>query len=289
MAGGFAAETEPAKYPGLKELRVVADVNAVTPGEDFFVGLWFRHEEGYHTYWKSPGIVGVPAIVDWKNLPKGFSPGEIQWPAPQKTLMASLNAWGYETDTCLLIPIEVPADLRGRKEITLKGRIGWMCCATSCHPGHHDFSMTLPVNQAGKKTIDKKWSAVFDDSRKRFPQAASEGWKFMAEEINADTIQLVIHAPTESEAIDWSKVYFFSDDNQVDSDEPQKISELSGRRGAVFTFSRPDFAPKNPLQLSGVLHYPDGWPNLDHHPWMIASAPWPGYEEPSTDGSQDQK
>lgn len=273
-----AAETKPAKYPGLKNLQLVTGVDAVVPGQDFTVGLWFQHENAYHTYWKSPGIVGVPAIVKWKDLPEGFEPGEIQWPAPQKTLMATLTAWGYETDTCLLIPMKVPGDLGDRKSVTLQGSIGWMCCATSCHPGSHDFSLTLPVKASAEP--DARWREQFEKSRKRFPEAAPEGWTFAAREIDGRTIQLEVRGPDE---VDWSKVYFFCYDNQVDSDESQLIAILPDSKGAVFTFARPEFAPKHPAELAGVLRYEKGWPSLKGHPWMIASAPWPGYEGGAND------
>ncbi len=274
-----AAETEPVKYPGLKNLQFVTDVNSVAAGESFTAGLWFQHEPDYHTYWKSPGIVGVPAIIKWEDLPEGLEIGEIQWPAPRKTLMATLTAWGYETDTCLLMPVRMPKELGGRKSITLKGRIGWMCCATSCHPGWHDFSLTLPVGDAVES--DAKWAEIFEASRARFPRPAPDGWQYSAREIDARTIQLEVRAP---EAVDWSRVYFFCDDNQVDSDEPQRVAELTAGGGAVFTFTRPEFAPEAPASLSGVLHSPEGWPGLGGHPWVIASAPWRGYESSQTDG-----
>lgn len=284
------AETEPAEYTGLLELQVGTAVNAVQPGDEFLIGLHFRHDKGYHTYWKSPGVVGVPAVVDWQKFPQGFEAGEMQWPAPQKTLMATLNAWGYETDTTLLVPIAVPDNLGDRKEVTFQGRIGWMCCAATCHPGWHDFSLTLPVAGKGEAvTRDEKWEERFEDSRARFPKAAPEGWKFQAMEVAKNKIQLVVQDLSNGEEVDWSKVYFFSDDNQVDSDARQQVTGLSGLRGAVFAFVRPDFAPKNPAQLSGVLHYPDGWPDLDGHPWMIASAPWPEYEEPANDGEDEKE
>lgn len=279
VIGLDAAETEPVKYPGLENLQFVTDVDSVAAGESFVAGLWFQHEEGYHTYWKSPGIVGVPAVVKWEDLPDGVEIGEIQWPAPQKTLMATLTAWGYKSDTCLLMSVKVPKELGGQKSITLKGRLGWMCCATSCHPGWHDFSLTLPVAEAAAR--DEKWARRFEQSRARFPRPAPEGWRFAAREINGNTIQLEVRSP---ESIDWSQVYFFCDDNQVDSDEPQRVAELDGEGGAVFTFTRPEFAPQNPASLSGVLHYAEGWPGLDGHPWMIASAPWRGYEGSQTDG-----
>lgn len=275
MPCGLAAESEPARYPGLREIRLVTDIEAVRPGESFTVGLLLRHEEGFHTYWKSPGIVGVAPHIEWKDLPIGFQPGEIQWPAPQTTKMAQLTAWGYETDTCLLIPFTVPADLGDRESVTLKARIGWMCCATSCHPGWHEFSLTLPVHRDASAQVarDEEWSAIFAESRSRMPVAAPAGWQFTAREVAADSIQLVVHAPADQPGVDFSKVYFFCDDNQVDSDEPQRVAELSGVPGAVLTFTRPEFSPEKPKALSGVLFHPDGWPGTKSR-WIIASAPW---------------
>ena len=270
----------------MKTLQLVTDVNAIRPGEDITVGLWFRHEEGYHTYWKSPGIVGVSAMIQWKDLPEGFEPGEIQWPAPQTTIMATLTAWGYEEDTCLLVPMRVPKDLKGKTEITLKARVGWMCCSKTCHPGWHDFSLTIPVSdpEAKESNLDAKWREQFEISRSRMPLPTPDGWTFSAKEIDKGSIQMVVNAPDKSGAVDWSKAYFFADDNQVDSDEPQVIVEKSGPYGAFFTFARPEFAPENPKVLSGVLYHPDGWPALNGHRWMIASAPWPEYEVPNSDG-----
>jgi DsbC/DsbD-like thiol-disulfide interchange protein len=285
-----AAESAPARYPGLKELRLVTDVEAVRPGDAFTVGLLLRHEPGYHTYWQSPGIVGVPTMIQWKDLPAGVTAGPIQWPAPQTTKMAQLTAWGYETDTCLLVPFQAPADLSGKTEITLKARVGWMCCATSCHPGWHEFALTIPVSQdrAAPVAADPEWSEAFAQSRARLPVAAPPGWQFTAREIDPATIQLIVHAPKVGAGLDFSKVQFYSHDNQVDSDEPQLVADLSGLPGAVFTFSRPEFAPENPPALSGVLFHPDGWPGTKSR-WMIASAPWPGYQVRHGEGEDPEK
>lgn len=292
FAVGHAAESDAAKFPGLRELRLVTDVEAIRPGDAFTVGLLFRHEDGYHTYWKSPGIVGVRAVIDWKDLPEGFTAGDILWPAPQVTKMAQLTAWGYETDTCLLVPFQAPADLKGKTSITLRCRAGWMCCATSCHPGWSDFELTIPISPNPDKPVelDREWRKVFEDSRARFPVAAPEGWSFSAREADKGTIQLIVHSPTNEAAIDFSKAYFFCDDNQVDSDEPQQTAELSGLPGAIFTFVRPEFSPENPPALSGVLYHPEGWPGTaPKSRWMIASAPWPRYQVRHAEGNDPAK
>ena len=104
-----AAESEPVQKPGIKTLQLVSDVNSVVPGKPVSIGLFIQHLPEYHTYWKAPGIVGVPTSITWK-LPEGFTPSPIEWPAPQLTKMADYTAYGYERDVCLLSEIMVPDD-----------------------------------------------------------------------------------------------------------------------------------------------------------------------------------
>ena len=52
-------------------VQLVTAITEITPGEPFLVGLILDTEEGYHTYWKGPGIVGVATNLEW-TLPEGF-------------------------------------------------------------------------------------------------------------------------------------------------------------------------------------------------------------------------
>ena len=278
LGSAGAGESEAGRYTGIAALEVGTDVRSVQPGQKFEIGVFFKHEPKYHTYWKAPGIVGVGATVEWKS-PRGLVVGETRWPAPQTTLMANWIAYGYETDTTLVIPVQVPKTLtpemlNEKGELVFKGQVGWMACATTCHPGWHEFEFSIPVasgqEPAGEGSA--KWRKRFENSRSRYPRPAPDGWTFKAEEVDDDTITLVANAPENSD-LDWSEVYFFSDDNQVNSHEPQKVKPLADGDGFRITLVRPDFAPENPRQLSGVLYRPGGWPGLDR-PWMIAKAPW---------------
>ena len=273
-----ASECEPARYTGVAELQVGTDILAIRPGQAFDVGIFFKHDPKYHTYWKAPGIVGVGATVDWK-LPEGFEIGETRWPAPQKTLMATWIAYGYETDTCLVIPMRAPKTftpemLNDQGELVLKGEIGWMACATTCHPGWHEFEFAIPVADspgAGEKR-DQKWRKRFENSESRYPKAAPEGWSFEVKSLGEKTIQLTARAPEATKA-DWSDVYFFSHDNQVNSHEPQKVEPLKSGAGFQIRLPRAEYGPDDAKILSGVLYRPGGWPGLDR-PWMLAKAAW---------------
>ena len=255
LASGFAAETKPVKKDGL-QLRLVSDQNMVIPGGIITVGLF---------------------------LPTGFSAAEIQWPAPQRTKMAQLTAYGYETDTCLLTEITVPKTIEG-ESVTLKVRAGWMCCASACHPDWQDFEFTLPVSKKDSPTaaeVDAKWAAEFEKSRALFPKASPAAWQFTAKKAGSEReapIDVFFTMKGEGElpeGFDLTEVYFFCNDNQVNSDEAQIMKIDPDRpRTVSLRLAGTDFGPENAKSLSGVLFYPKGWPGLDSK-WIEVSTSWP--------------
>ena len=73
--------------------QFVSELESIQPGVPFTVALHILPDKHYHTYWKYPGIVGLPTSIKWQ-LPKGFRAGEIAWPAPQEDHMAGPPAHG---------------------------------------------------------------------------------------------------------------------------------------------------------------------------------------------------
>src|SRR5262245_53837871 len=65
------------------KIELVSEVTSIVPGKPFYVGLHLQHQPGDHTYWRFPGIVGVPTGIKWE-LPEGFKAGPIEWPEPQR-------------------------------------------------------------------------------------------------------------------------------------------------------------------------------------------------------------
>ena len=265
---GFSAETESGDYPGLTELRLVTDATSVQPGEPITVGLWIRHAEDFHTYWKNPGIVGIATMFDWK-LPEGWTASEITWPTPQKTIMATLTAWGHEGDgTCLLATLTPPKTIEG-SEVALKTRVGWMACARTCHPGWHDFELKLPVSNQVTEP-DEKWATVFQEARAALPQPIPKDWAFSLTEPAKKTegeFTLTIESPEPLPAD--QEGYLFSYDNQIDSDSPQTLRRIDDRT-LELTLIYPSFAPsQRPDAVTGLIHLP-GWEGE----FFEISVPW---------------
>lgn len=254
--------------PGIPEIRLVTEVETIQPGGTITVGLFIRHDEDFHTYWKGPGVVGVPTGITWK-LPKGFSAGPLQWPGPERTKMAKLTAYGYEQDVCLLTEIKVPKDLNS-DTVTIEGKATWMACARTCHPGFGELSITLPVSAETPK-VDKQWAEVFNKSRKLFPSDCPQSWDWSANRLSPDRLELVLYA--DREIAEAEKLYFFCYDNQVHSDEPQTLRVSNEGRTIHIGLARTDFGPESPKALAGVLYHPNGW-GPEKSNWIEVEVPW---------------
>src|SRR5215212_269957 len=100
-------------------IELISEVTSIQPGTSFYVGLHLKHQEHYHTYWKFPGIVGVPTDMAWK-LPPGWKAGPIEWPAPERVMMFQIKAQGYHGEVLLPMKVTPPNDLQSGAKITLE-------------------------------------------------------------------------------------------------------------------------------------------------------------------------
>ena len=120
----------------------MTSVQAVQPGVPFTIALHLHHQPGFHTYWKKPGIVGLPTSIEW-TLPEGFTAGPLQWPAPQIVDMAGHPAHGYKRDVLLLTEITPPKTIVG-DSLAFTGKLAWMACSKECFPGFQTRTVKAP-------------------------------------------------------------------------------------------------------------------------------------------------
>lgn len=269
----FALESDPLSRPGIARVQLVTEVSAIVPGEPFTIGLRLDPLPDHHTYWRGPGIVGVATRLDW-TLPEGFQVGGMTWPPPMQVLMAGIVANGYKGPTLLLTEVTPPADFKDA-EVVIATRASWMACSVSCNPGIADLTLTIPVAKAGENPPrDEAIARDFTKVRESAPKAAPASWSFVPRLAAADRITLTATIPV-LDASTAKTIQFYCDDMQIDSDEPQGIEVLDPEKGVVrLTLVRPEFAPKSPRVLSGVLHCPAGWPGIGST-YLEFSAPWP--------------
>ncbi len=213
--------------PGGLRIRMVSEVTEIRPGEPFYVGLYLQHDPGYHTYWKCPGIVGVPTQIDWA-LPHGFVATELQFPEPERVHMYEILAQGYERDVLIEAKVTPPSNLKPGSKVTVGGKVWWMCCAQECNPDARDLSVTLPVGTGDEIRFDEEWQGIFEEERGR-QALQTETWTASATEQGDDITLVIRHAGGRGRLVSKDEVddlIVFTEDGWIDSNKPQEVSVL---------------------------------------------------------------
>ena len=68
------AATAKARTPHVR-VELVSEYTAAQPGKVAWVGVHFKHDPHWHTYWTNPGDSGLPTKLVW-SLPPGFHAGK---------------------------------------------------------------------------------------------------------------------------------------------------------------------------------------------------------------------
>ncbi len=149
--------------------RLVSEVAAVGPGQQFWVALELDIRDGWHTYWRNPGDSGEPTKLTWQ-LPPGFTAGDIVWTTPHRFEIAPLVNYGYAKHAVHLVQITAPKDLKAGTSVSLAAKASWLVCSDVCIPEDANLQLTLPASaQAGG--IDPVSSDLFTAARSELPSA----------------------------------------------------------------------------------------------------------------------
>jgi thiol:disulfide interchange protein DsbD len=193
---------------------LVAERDAVQPGQPLMVGLRLQMDPTWHTYWRNPGDAGLPTKVRWE-LPEGFSAGELQWPHPIRFNTGPLVSYGYEHEVLLPVEIQVPPGLSS-PDLHLTARASWLECQEICLPGKAELSLSLPVRASA---VPGPAAGLFEGARRRLPRQ-DPAWTFSAATA-AGSIVLSMSPPR---GTDLEEAYFYPVTRRVvDYSKPQAL------------------------------------------------------------------
>ena len=230
------------------KIELISELSAISPGEKFTVAFYIQHFDGFHTYWKNPGLVGFATNLKW-DLPKGFTAGPIKWQVPERSKMLKYHCHAYKGDTFLLVDITAPKDLP--KAFTLKAKVGGMSCSTKecCKIGFLDVELPLKsselskVNEKSKKLIDQAKLKLPKENKEVKIKAAFEG-KWLSIKILGN-----IKQPKD--------VYFYSAKNITDTESEQVLEKLG--EAYLLRVKLNDYAPEKLTEIEGLLYNASGW------------------------------
>jgi DsbC/DsbD-like thiol-disulfide interchange protein len=170
LAHAVVASSAPVKT-GHVTAELVAEQQALVPGETATVALRLAIEPGWHTYWRNPGESGLPTTLEWR-LPPGYAAGSIAWPAPRALPAGPLVNYGYQGQVFHLVALTVPRDARPGTDAALAARADWLVCKETCIPEGADLTLTLPI--AERAGADARWQArIAKNARRPSPRGAS--------------------------------------------------------------------------------------------------------------------
>jgi thiol:disulfide interchange protein DsbD len=147
--------------------RLITDTPVITPGETFRIGLHLTQQEDWHTYWTSPGEIGLATMIDW-SVPAGFTVGDYAFPTPQRFIAEDMVSYGYDDQVLLFAEVAVPPGTPAGP-IVLGAEAEWLVCKTSCIPG--SASLKLPVT-VGEAPQTAAWTPLFDHFAAQHPVSA---------------------------------------------------------------------------------------------------------------------
>ena len=119
------------------------------------MALEFDLEPGWKTYWRAPGVGGLPPVLEW-NGSRNIGGVSITWPTPEVFETAGLQSVGYFDK--LVLPILITPQTSGPVRIALNLQFG--VCSDICIPADESFRIRLNgADEQGKAAIQ---AAILD-------------------------------------------------------------------------------------------------------------------------------
>lgn len=120
--------------------KLVTAQNGVPPGaESLSAGLDLDLGEGWKTYWRSPGEVGIPPRVDWSRS-RNVERVDFLWPAPARFAAFGIENFGYKDE--VLFPLRIILKRAG-EPVHLSATVNLLTCSEVCVPQNFDLELSL--------------------------------------------------------------------------------------------------------------------------------------------------
>jgi len=130
------------------EARLLFDQTHASAGKPFRVGVHLTQDKGWHTYWKSPGEVGLPTEVDLK-IPEGATRTPMQMPVPSRFGLDGLISYGYDDQILLFTEVTLP-ESQPAGPVEIEASVVWLVCEVQCIRGTAELKRTIQVVADGQ-------------------------------------------------------------------------------------------------------------------------------------------
>ena len=244
--------------------RFVVERNIQPDSKVIEIGWWMKRKKNWHTYWESPGDVGVPPTLKWE-LPLGISFEKISYAPPQLVKMFKVFAHGHRDETLFMCTFGVDRKLTVGETLKFKAKTSWLACYTTCLPTYDEMEISVPVEKSPQ--IDSKWHPYFKEFSEERPISAPADWlarcsaKIRSEQ-GAKKEFAVFRFPY-PDTLSLPTFRFFADGRFVRSNIfqiPQRREIGDGETLLELEMELSYWRDPQQKELSGLLYRSDGWP-----------------------------
>jgi len=133
-------------------VRLISATNAVGQDTSLSLGLEIQLADGWHTYWRSPGMAGLPPQLDWTNSQTdagNLLDTTLFYPAPKRYTAYGLETIGYAGH--VVFPIDAKLRKVGQA-VNLDLALNLLVCSSICVPKHFALTLNVPEGQATPST-----------------------------------------------------------------------------------------------------------------------------------------
>jgi thiol:disulfide interchange protein DsbD len=239
------AAPAPAALNPHAQLQLVGEDAAYQPGMQFWVGVLFHMEPGWHVYWQNPGDSGTPPKIKW-TAPSSFRVGQMRWPRPIRLGKAPVIDYGYQDQLLLMAPVVSPLNAIGPANITAD--VSYVICRDICVPEKAKLMLAIPPTVQRSEHFSPQRS-VFEATRKQFPRRIPDYWDVTVV-ANRKGFVLGIHGEMAKPNI----AFYPLDPGVIDNAAPQTISP--NEDGFSVNLAKSDLLTHPPRQLRGILDIP---------------------------------
>jgi len=187
-AASASAATGASAFDGAQEVKTRLISPSLTTGNSaqLTLGLEVQMQPGWHIYWRTPGLAGLPATLDWSGS-TNFKDAQIRWPAPQRLLSQGLETFGYLDYAVLPITVTL-AD--ATKPATFKTAVSLLACAELCVPFNFNLTLELPAGAA----TDSPYQAILAPWLARVPGSGTADFDILHASAQGNTLVVEVKA-----------------------------------------------------------------------------------------------
>lgn len=125
--------------------RLLASFESVAPdGSPIYLAWEVVLQDGWKTYWRSPGEAGKPPVFSWAGS-TNLADAELQYPLPERFELFDIQTFGYGDR--LILPIRIEPQLSGTRMV-VQASVSYLVCKDICVPLDAHYELEIPVSTA---------------------------------------------------------------------------------------------------------------------------------------------